>query len=90
MATTAMNRAIDFTPLNGPITRWTPKCKEKVLLAIKAEVLTHAEAVVQFGLSEEELTRWRVAYALYGLPGLSVCKHQRVRNASRLRSFPSV
>lgn len=60
-------------------TRWVVRRKAEVLAAIRAGVLTRAEACRRYRLSEEELRLWERAIDAAGVPGLRVTRVQVYR-----------
>ena len=51
-------------------TRWSPRRKAAVVVALRAGVISRAEACERYLLSEEELLGWEVALDKRGIPGL--------------------
>lgn len=72
----AMTRA-DLPPAGTR--RWVASRKAAVVQAVDAGLITPAEAVATWGLSEEELASWRAALARHGVVALRATALQRFR-----------
>lgn len=73
--------------------RWTPLRKAQVVNAVRDGVLSFAQACERYRLSDEELTAWQSAVAVYGTPGLRVTRLRQYRDgppARPGRGTPSV
>ncbi|TCM83374.1 DUF1153 domain-containing protein [Rhodovulum steppense] len=66
---TTMTRA-DLPPVDTR--RWVASRKAAVVKAVAAGLISEAEALDRYGLSEEELDGWRTAVREHGLRGLKV------------------
>ena len=60
--------------------RWTPQRKAVLLLAIDYQLLSVAESLERFALTEEELASWRRALGRHGVPGLRATRLQIYRD----------
>ena len=54
-------------------TRWLASRKADVVRAVEAGLLTPAQALSRYGLTEEEFAQWRRNYAAGGVRRLRVC-----------------
>ena len=61
-------------------TRWTPRRKAAVVLAIQNGTVTAEEVCKTCALSAEELAAWRRDYEAHGVPGLHSTRLQTYRN----------
>jgi transposase-like protein len=61
-------------------TRWTPRKKAAVILAIQNGTVTAEEVCKTCALSAEELAAWRRDYEAHGVPGLRSTRLQIYRN----------
>jgi hypothetical protein len=50
--------------------RWSAGRKAAVVVALRAGVISRAEAFDRYLLSEEELAAWEMAFDKWGIPGL--------------------
>ncbi len=51
-------------------TRWVPRRKAEVVVAVRGGLLTLGEACDRYALTVEEFQTWQVAVEKYGLAGL--------------------
>jgi transposase-like protein len=61
--------------------RWSPARKAAVVAATRSGLISRAEALVRYGLSDEELTAWEHAFDENGIPGLRTTRLQCYRSA---------
>jgi hypothetical protein len=61
------------------LTRWTPRRKAAVVLAIADGQLLREEACRRYQLSEEELLAWEQAFKVFGNLGLHATRLQQYR-----------
>jgi hypothetical protein len=73
---TVMSRA-DLPPEDT--VRWVASRKSAVVKGVHFGLITHAEAVERYGLSEEELTSWVDAMHLHGENALRATTVQKYR-----------
>jgi len=62
-----------MTPANLPpakVTRWVPRRKAEVVIAVHNGLLSLAEAQARYAISAEEFLSWERDYASEGLRGL--------------------
>lgn len=63
-----------------PITHWTPRRKESLLLAIRHASPTQRTAILSgHGLTEEEVASWDRRFAQHGRRGLHETKTKEMR-----------
>lgn len=63
----------------GPITFWNPHRKLKVLRALDAADADERTALMtKHGLTDDEVTHWRTAFARHGITGLKT-RNQEAR-----------
>ncbi len=60
--------------------RWVASRKARVVAAVAAGLVTLAEALERYDLSEEEFGLWREAVERHGIGGLKVTAIQRYRH----------
>ncbi len=60
--------------------RWVASRKARVVAAVAAGLMTLAEALERYELSEEEFGLWREAVERHGVGGLKVTAIQRYRH----------
>jgi transposase-like protein len=60
-------------------TRWTPRRKAAVILAIRERVISVQEACERYDLSAQELAEWERDLDRHGVAGLRVTKNQIYR-----------
>ena len=60
--------------------RWVASRKARVVAAVAAGLVTLAEALERYDLSEEEFGLWREAVERHGVGGLKVTAIQRYRH----------
>ena len=78
--TLADGRTMTRADLPAPQTcRWVASRKAAVVQAVDAGLITAAEALETWGLSQEELDGWRAALARHGIPALKATALQRYR-----------
>jgi transposase-like protein len=78
-----MADARDFDlPLVSP-TRWTPRRKAAVILAIRERIISVQEACERYDLSAEELAAWERDLDRFGVPGLRATRIQIYRDTSK-------
>jgi hypothetical protein len=65
---------LELPPVEG---RMTPGRKAQVIDAIKAGVITMAEAQARYNLSAEEIATWATRLENHGVAGLRVTRTQR-------------
>lgn len=65
--------------------RWVARRKGEVVVAVRAGLLTFAEACQRYNLSDEEFTAWQRAIDRHGLGGLRITKLQQLRESARDR-----
>jgi hypothetical protein len=70
--------------LPPPDTRWLPRRKAAVVLAIRSGIISREEACRRYTMSLEEFAAWEAALDRYGVPGLRSTRLQTYRHA-RLR-----
>jgi hypothetical protein len=61
-------RLADLPPANTR--RWVIRRKAEVVTAVRGGLLTLAEALGRYGLTEEEFESWRAAFDRHGMAGL--------------------
>ena len=66
-------------------TRWTPRRKAEVVVAVAGGLLTFEEACDRYSLSMEELTGWQRAVESSGMRGLRVTRIQEYRDSQERR-----
>lgn len=59
--------------------RWVASRKAVVVLAVEYGLISRADALERYALSEEEFTLWHSAVAAHGIDGLKVTAIQRYR-----------
>lgn len=74
---TMMTRA-DLPPANTR--RWVASRKAAVVRAVRFGLLTQAQALEHYSLSEEELQSWVVAEAVHGQEALKATRVQKFRS----------
>jgi hypothetical protein len=62
-----------------PQNRWTPKRKEKLIIAVRDGERTRDEVLAANNISPEEFDRWLLLYDRYGSHGLRTSKVQQYR-----------
>lgn len=72
-------RILTMADLPPSDTRWVASRKEIVVLAIRHGLITRAEALRRYGLSDEELDAWEQAVAKHGRKALKVTSLQKFR-----------
>jgi hypothetical protein len=60
-------------------TRWTPKRKAEVVIAVEGGLISIAEACERYGLAVEEYLSWQASMAKDGVPGLRATQLQNYR-----------
>ena len=75
---TQMSRA-DLPP--GRTTRWVARRKQAVVRGIQAGLISRAEALELYNLSEEELTGWEESVTAHGPNGLKTTLIQYYRQS---------
>ncbi len=55
-------------------TRWVPRRKAQVVLAVSNGLLSAEEACVRYQMTREELSGWQSAYLRYGVGGLKTTR----------------
>lgn len=65
---------VNLPPVEG---RMTPGRKAQIIDAIKAGVITMAEAQARYNLSAEEIATWATRLENHGVAGLRVTRTQR-------------
>ena len=60
--------------------RWSPARKAAVVAATRSGVVSRADALTRYGLSDEELTAWEQALDENGIPGLRTTRLQSYRS----------
>lgn len=73
---TVLSRA-DLPP--SDTLRWVARRKAMVVRAVIHGLITQAEALSRYGLSEEEFTLWRAAVETHGEKALKVTSLQKYR-----------
>ena len=73
---TILSRA-DLPP--GTTRRWVASRKALVVKAVEHGLMTRAEALERYALSDEEFDSWQRAVMAHGLDGLKVTALQRYR-----------
>lgn len=74
-------RVMTRADLPAPSTRrWVASRKAAVVQAVDAGLITAAEAMETWGLSDEELDGWRGAAARFGIHALKATAVQRYRS----------
>lgn len=80
---------LETLPKPGAI-RWVPRRKAEIVVAVAGGLLTEAEAIDRYSLSEAELAGWREAHRSAGLPGLQTTKgRSRTDAIARVRPVNS-
>ncbi|KUF11757.1 CtrA inhibitor SciP [Pseudoponticoccus marisrubri] len=59
--------------------RWVASRKAAVVRAVQFGLITEAQALSRYGLSDEELTEWIKAAAIHGEDALKVTRVQKYR-----------
>jgi Protein of unknown function (DUF1153) len=67
----------------GKPSRWTPRRKAAVILAIRQRTISAQEACDRYDLSTEELAEWERDLDRYGVPGLRTTRVQIYRKTSK-------
>jgi len=68
--TVLRGKVITLTDLpEGKNVRWVKSRKQIVVAAVRAGLLTAADACARYQLSAEEFESWNQAFSLEGLPG---------------------
>jgi hypothetical protein len=65
--------------------RWVVRRKASVVAAVRAGLLSLAEACERYRISVEEFVEWQRAIDAYGVPGLRVTRLQIYRDTDPLR-----
>ena len=59
--------------------RWVPRRKAQVVVAVRGGLLSLDDACVRYALTVEEFLSWQTAMTKYGLPGLRATHAQEYR-----------
>jgi len=64
-------------------TRWVASRKAAVVAAVNAEILSKAEVVRRYGISEEELAHWKESLEKHGIGGLRATRLQAYKDGKQ-------
>ncbi len=84
-----MGERLTLDKLPSPKTRrWVIRRKAEVVYAVKGELLTRADAVRRYNISDDEFEAWRHSVERHGLRGLRSTRVQHYRD--REKRFPDM
>ena len=85
-ATLADGSILTMADLPPPDTRWVASRKAVVVQAVAHNLLGRAEALLRYGISEEEFASWEAAVARHGKAALRITALQQYRQPQVAKS----